>query len=71
MQKRNELCRFDKVMLEGHIHLTAFKTFFLVNKAQRRLLDMTEMDFENGPNLCKIPFHIKNSSPLRNLLYFN
>ena len=29
MQKCNGLCCFDKVMLEGHIHLTAFKkTFF-------------------------------------------
>ena len=41
MQKRNGLCRFDKVMQDGHIHLTAFlKTFYLVNKVQRRLLDM-------------------------------
>ena len=29
MQKRNGLHRFDKVMLEGHIHLTAFETFLL------------------------------------------
>ena len=29
MQKRSGLCRFDKVMLEGHIHLTAFYNVFL------------------------------------------
>ena len=29
MKKHNELHHFDKVMLEGHIHLTAFETFLL------------------------------------------
>ena len=45
MQKRNGLCRFDKVMPEKHIHLTAFKTSYLVNIVQRRLLDMNRDGF--------------------------
>ena len=29
LQKSNGLCRFDKVMPEGHIHLTAFQNVLL------------------------------------------
>ena len=43
--KRNGLCCFDKVMQDGHIHLTAFETIYLVNKVQHGLLDMNRDGF--------------------------
>ena len=48
MQKRNGLCRFDKVMLSSNCFL---KRFFFGKKMQRRLLVMNRVDFENGPSL--------------------